>query len=173
MFAPRKSASADAAHGSPRLQARVLTWIGVADWSGRGVVRVHVHTTSEQGNQLAEGYSSLPGLPSNRVNSWMDVHPARVPVGATITVFWVGEIFDNVSGFGQVPSGNYTVVDLAGQYFLDPRQRHRLNVRLENLFGETYATGHGRAVTEDGTTRYVTNSQGVPRTLHVSYTFSY
>jgi outer membrane receptor for ferric coprogen and ferric-rhodotorulic acid len=88
-------------------------------------------------------------------------------------VFWVGDIFDNVSGFGQVPSGNYTVVDLAGRYFFDPQRHHRVNVRIENLLGQTYATGHGRAVTDDGTTRYVTSSQGVPRTFHVSYTFSY
>jgi len=133
----------------------------------------YTYTTSEQGNQLAGGYSSLPGLPSNRVNSSVDVHPARTPVGATLSVFWVGEIFDNASGFGRVPSGKYTVVDLAGRYFLDPRRRHRLNVRLENLFDETYATGHGRAFTDTGATPYLTSTLGVPRTFHVSYTFVY
>jgi hypothetical protein len=46
----------------------------------------------------------------------------------------VGDLFDNVSGFGSVPSGNYAVIDLSGRYFLDPGRRHRLNVRLENLF---------------------------------------
>ena len=113
------------------------------------------------------------GLPSNRVNSSVDVHPARTPVGATLSVFWVGEIFDNASGFGRVPSGKYTVVDLAGRYFLDPRRRHRLNVRLENLFDETYATGHGRAFTDTGATPYLMSTLGVPRTFHVSYTFAY
>jgi len=133
----------------------------------------YTYTTSEQGNQLAGGYSSLPGLPSNRVNSSLDIHPPRRPFGATLTLFWVGDIVDNVSGFGQVPSGNYTVVDLAGRYFLDQQRRHRINMRLENLFGEEYATGHGRAFTDDGGTRYLTSSLGVPRTFHVSYTFSY
>ena len=46
----------------------------------------YTYTTSEQGNTLAGGYSSLPGLPSNRVNASLDVHPARKPFGATLTV---------------------------------------------------------------------------------------
>jgi vitamin B12 transporter len=133
----------------------------------------YTYTTSEQGNQLAGGYSSLPGLPSNRVNSTIDVHPAHSPFGGTLSVFWVGDIFDNVSTFGKVPSGNYAVVDLAGRYFLDPQRRHRINVRLENLFDESYATGHGRAFPDAGTTPYLTSTLGVPRTLHISYTFNY
>ena len=72
-----------------------------------------------------------------------------------------------------MPSGNYTVVDLAGRYFLDPRRRHRINVRLENLFDEAYATGHGRAIPDAGGATYLTNTLGVPRTFHVSYTFAY
>jgi vitamin B12 transporter len=133
----------------------------------------YTYTTSEQGNTLAGGYSSLPGLPSNCVNASADLHPGRKPFGGTLTVFWVGDIFDNVSGFGRVPSGNYTVVDLSGRYFLDPRRRHRLNVRLENLFDEDYATGHGRAFPDAGGAPYLTSTMGVPRTFHVSYTFSY
>jgi outer membrane cobalamin receptor len=133
----------------------------------------YTYTTSEQGNTLAGGYSSLPGLPSNRVNASADVHPAGKPYGGSLTFFWVGDIFDNVSGFGSVPSGNYSVVDLAGRYYLDAKRQHRLNVRLENLFGEDYATGHGRAFPDAGGAAYLTSPRGVPRTLHVSYTFSY
>src|SRR4051812_41755032 len=133
----------------------------------------YTYTTSEQGNTLAGGYSSLPGLPSNRVNASVDLHPAGRPFGGSLTVFWVGDIFDNVSGFGKVASGNYSVVDLAGRYFLDAQRRHRINVRLENLFGEDYATGHGRAFPDAGGAPYVTSTLGVPRSLHVSYTFAY
>lgn len=133
----------------------------------------YTYTTSEQGNTLAGGYSALPGLPSNRVNSSVDFHPARKPFGGTLTFFWVGDIFDNVSGFGSVPSGNYAVVDLAGRYFLDAQRRHRLNVRVENLFDSDYATAHGRAFPDAGGPAYVTSTLGVPMTLHVSYTLSY
>lgn len=133
----------------------------------------YTYTTSEQGNTLAGGYSELPGLPSNRVNSSVDFHPARKPFGGAVTFFWVGDIFDNVSGFGRVPSGNYAVVDLAGRYFLDTQRRHRLNVRVENLFDADYATGHARAFPDAGGPAYVTSTLGVPLTLHVSYTVSY
>jgi vitamin B12 transporter len=133
----------------------------------------YTYTTSEQGNTLAGGYSSLPGLPSNRVNVSADLHPAHKPFGGSLTVFWVGEIFDNVSGFGKVPSGNYTVVDLAGRYFLDAKRQHRLNVRLENLFDADYATGHGRGFPDTGGAPFLTSTLGVPRSLHVSYTFAY
>jgi vitamin B12 transporter len=133
----------------------------------------YTYTTSEQGNTLAGGYSSLPGLPSNRVNASADFHPVRKPFGGSLTVFWVGEIIDNVSGFGKVPSGNYTATDLAGRYFLDARRQHRLNVRLENLFDAEYATGHGRGFPDLGGTQYLTSTLGMPRSLHISYTFAY
>jgi vitamin B12 transporter len=147
--------------GSASLTSAVATTLG------------YTYTTSEQGNTLAGGYSSLPGLPSNRVNWSVDLHPPRKRYGGTLTFFWVGDIFDNVSGFGSVPSGNYTVVDLAGRYFLDAQRRHRVNLRLENLFDSDYATGHGRAFPDAGGAPYVTSSLGVPRTFHVSYTLAY
>ena len=31
----------------------------------------------------------------------------------------------------------YWIVDLAGRYFLDAQRRHRINIRLENLFDAT------------------------------------
>jgi vitamin B12 transporter len=132
----------------------------------------YTYTTSEQGNTLAGGYSSLPGLPSNRVNWSVDLHPTRKRYGGTVTFFWVGDIFNNVAGFGQVPAGNYTVVDLAGRYFLDAQRKHRFNVRLENLFDSDYATGNGRNFTDTGTA-FMTRVLGVPRTFHVSYTLAY
>ena len=147
--------------GSASLTSAIATTLG------------YTYTTSEQGNTLAGGYNSLPGLPSNRVNWSVDLHPARKPFGGTVTFFWVGEIFDNVSGFGSVPSGNYAVVDLAGRYFLDAQRRHRFNVRLENLFDSDYATGHGRAFPDAGGAAYLTSTLGVPRTFHVSYTLAY
>jgi len=68
---------------------------------------------------------------------------------------------------------HYAVADLAGRYFLDARRRHRITLRLENLFDSAYATGHGRGFPDLGNTPYVTSTRGVPRTLHVSYTLAY
>jgi vitamin B12 transporter len=133
----------------------------------------YTYTTSKQGNVLAGGYSSLPGLPSNRVNAAVDVHPAGTPMGATATLYWVGAIVDNAAGFGQVPSGKYAVVDLGARYYLDRRRQHRINVRLENVLDERYPTGHGRGFTDVGAVPFLTSPLGPPRTLHVSYGFAY
>ena len=46
-------------------------------------------------------------------------------------------------------------------------------MRLENLFDEDYATGHGRGFTDVDGTPYLVNTLGVPRTLHLSYTLQY
>jgi outer membrane cobalamin receptor len=135
----------------------------------------YTYNRSQQStNELAGGYSALAGIPSHQVEGSLDVHPASVPFGAMLTVNKVGEMFDTVSGFGSVPSGDYTVVDLAGRIFLDARRHHRINLRLENLFDEDYTTIHARGFPDSTTgAAFVVHNLGVPRTLHVSYGFSF
>lgn len=133
----------------------------------------YTYTRSQQTNELAGGYSALAGIPANQVESSADFHPAIVPFGLTLTANWVGEMFDTVGGFGSVPSGKYTVIDLAGRVFLDARRRHRINLRLENLFDERYTTIHRRSVTDMSAIPYLVNSLGTPRTLHLSYGYSF
>ena len=83
-------------------------------------------------------------------------------------------IFNSVSGFGTVPSGNYTIVDLSGRFFLDARRRHRINMRLENVFDEEYTTRHARGFTDtSGGAPFIVHNLGVPRTFHLSYGFSF
>jgi hypothetical protein len=43
-----------------------------------------------------------------------------------------------------VPTGNFTVADLSGRMFFDARRRHRINLRLENLFDNEYTVQHVR-----------------------------
>jgi hypothetical protein len=66
--------------------------------------------------------------------------------------------------FGDVAAGNYTVVDLSGRVFLDSRRRHRINIRLENLFDEAYTTRSARNYFDSSTTPFLVRSLGVPRT---------
>lgn len=132
----------------------------------------YTYANSER-NDLAGGYSSITGIPANQVQATVDVHPARSPFGLTLTVNAVGELNDSVSGFGLVASGDYTVVDLSGRLFLDANRRHRINVRLENLFNETYATGHARGFLDNSTAPFLVRSLGVPRTVHLSYSLGF
>ena len=91
-----------------------------------------------------------------------------------LTVNKVGEMFDTVAGFGSVPSGDYAIVDLAGRVFLDAGRHHRINLRLENVFDQEYTTIHARGFPDSTTgAAFVVHNLGVPRTLHVSYGFSF
>jgi vitamin B12 transporter len=133
----------------------------------------YTYTKSQQTNELAGGYSALAGIPSNQVEASLDLHPRAAPIGVTATVNHVGEMFDRVSGFGNVPSGKYTVVDLSGRVFLDSRRRNRINIRLENLFDEEYTTIHARGFPDASGTAFIVNNLGVPRTFHLSYSYSF
>jgi vitamin B12 transporter len=132
----------------------------------------YTYTKSER-NDLAGGYSTITGIPANQVQGMVDVHPTRAPVGLTFTVNVVGQLNDTVSGFGLVASGDYTIADLSGRVFLDSKRRHRISVRLENLFDEDYATGHGRGFLDNSTTPFLVRSLGVPRTFHLSYSLGF
>ncbi len=131
----------------------------------------YTYTKSER-NDVAGGYSAIVGIPANQVQGSVDLHPARQPYGLTLTVNAVGELNDRVSGFGLVSSGDYTIVDLSGRVFLDAKRRHRVTLRLENLFDENYATGHSRGVFDSGTV-FLVSSLGVPRTFHLAYSFGF
>lgn len=133
----------------------------------------YTYTKSERRNDLAGGYNAIAGIPVDQVEASLDFHPTALPFGATLTINDVGEIFDQVSGFGRVPSGDYTVVDLAGRVFFDARRRHRINLRLENLFDETYTTVHARGFRDVPATPFLVHNLGTPRTFHLSYSFSY
>jgi vitamin B12 transporter len=132
----------------------------------------YTYSRAQRSNELAGGYSALGGIPSNQVVGSVDLHPTSMPFGAMVTVNKVGDMFDNVSGFGSVPSGNYTIVDLSGRYFLDRGRHHRINVRLENAFDEVYTTIHARGFLDSGAA-FLVHNLGVPRTLHVSYGYAF
>jgi vitamin B12 transporter len=133
----------------------------------------YTYTRSEQKNELAGGYSALAGIPANQVEASVDFHPAALPFGATLTINGVGEMFDTVTGFGRVPSGDYAIVDLSGRFFFDDSRRHRIGVRLENLLDATYTTLHQRGFPDASATPYLIHNLGTPRTFHLSYSYSF
>jgi vitamin B12 transporter len=132
----------------------------------------YTYTKAQGRSGTAGGYSVLPGIPSNHVQATVDYHPRSLPFGAKLAINGVGETFDIVSGFGDVPSGDYLVADLSGRVYLDGQRRHRIGVRLENLFNEEYATIHRRMFTDAGQP-FLSRNLGPERTLHVSYGFSF
>ncbi len=129
----------------------------------------YTHNHSQQTNELAGGYSALAGIPSKQFNASLDFHPTREPFGATLTINHVGPLTNTVPVFGAVAAGNFTIVDLSGRVFLDSRRRHRLSLRLENIFDEVYTTRHSRNFLDASPTPFLVSALGMPRTVHVSY----
>ncbi|MEM7206707.1 MAG: TonB-dependent receptor [Pseudomonadota bacterium] len=85
----------------------------------------------------------------------------------------VGDIYDQVSNVGRVNYGNYTVLDVSAQLWLDTAQQHQLGVRLENLTDEEYAASVGSASRDSDSSSYAYENLGTPRTLHATYRYNF
>jgi vitamin B12 transporter len=138
-----------------------------ADWS---LQASYTHArTRQQGSSL-----QLATVPKDIAQGGLDWRPQGRPYGASLLANWVGEVADNVSsGFGRQEHGHYAVVDLNGFVTFGPGDRHRLSARLENAFDERYATRVTRSFRDDTGAAYLVHYRGVPRTLHVSYAYSF
>ncbi|HEY8573980.1 TonB-dependent receptor [Phenylobacterium sp.] len=125
----------------------------------------------------ARGYGSdlqFDRIPEQLAKASLVWDPQDRPFGASATAAWTGSVFQTVSGFGRRDYGGYVVVDLAAHAFLDgQRHRHRLTARLENAFDEAYATRINSALTDAGAGRFLFRFRGVPRTAHVTYSYSF
>jgi vitamin B12 transporter len=98
----------------------------------------------------------------------------QAPVDINVSVLNVGDVFDVVaSGVGRVDHGDYTVVDVGAGFYFDDDRRHRLGLRLENLFDEDYAASMGRGRRDLNNAAYAYRNLGAPRSLHVSYSYRY
>ena len=113
----------------------------------------------------------LAGVPKDHGQAIIELHPADRAYGAGATVNWVGDVYDRVSsGFGRQDRGNYAVVDLNAWVKFGPGGR--LSARLENALDEDYFTRINRA-TRDAGGAYLIHYRGVPRTLHLTYEYSF
>jgi len=112
-------------------------------------------------------------IPKAQAKGTVSYDPADRPFGASATAIWTGDVYQQVSGFGRVNYGDYVVVDVAAYAYLDKARRQRVTARLENAFDEDYATRVNSAVIDLSTQRFFYRFLGVPRTLHVSYAYSF
>jgi outer membrane cobalamin receptor len=63
-------------------------------------------------------------------------------------------------------------MDLNAYVTFGADDRQKVSARLENVFDEDYDTRVNRATRDTGGV-YLTHYRGVPRTLHVNYTYSF
>ena len=85
----------------------------------------------------------------------------------------VGDVAQNVSTLGRNDYGDYTVAELGAAFYLDMEHRHRIGVRVENVFDEEYASGLGRGVRDADGSSYLFRYRGAPQSLHASYSYSF
>ncbi|WP_430423156.1 TonB-dependent receptor plug domain-containing protein [Phenylobacterium sp.] len=113
-------------------------------------------------------------IPEQQAKAAIVYEPPGSPFGASVSALWVGDVYSGVNGFGRVNYGNYAVVDLAAHVYIDgDKRKHRVTARLENALDEDYATRVNSALIDLSTQRFFYRFRGVPRTLHVSYAYSF
>lgn len=116
----------------------------------------------------------LDRTPQHFAKASLTWDPASRPYGASASANWTGAVYSTVTGFGRQNYGDYVVVDLAAHLFLDSATRHhRVGMRLENAFDETYATRVSSGLVDQSTRRFLFHNRGVPRTLHLNYTYDF
>ncbi len=134
-----------------------------------GVTFDYTHTVAEE-----EGANEqIQDIPRDQVKLIMRAEAPGGRFGALASVNYVGDVYDSVSGgIGRVEHGNYAVVDLSAYAYLDRDQRHRLGIRLENLFDTDYATRITRVRRDSDGSSYAADNLGTPLTLHATYRLS-
>lgn len=122
----------------------------------------------------AEGSDlQIARLPESYAKGSLQFTPAHLPLDASATINWVGNVYQSVSSFGRQNYGNYFTLNLAARYFVDAARRHRIGVNLQNALDEEYATRLSSARRDDGSGSFIAERLGVPRTYGVSYTYEF
>jgi vitamin B12 transporter len=117
-------------------------------------------------------------IPVDTAKLSLNWEPANKPYTFGVSAIWVGELADQVqSGLGRVEHGDFAVFDLNAGWYLDADRKHRLGLRIENLFDETYFSSIGRGRIDDNLVNpgaaYQTPNLGTPQSFHVSYSYDF
>lgn len=94
--------------------------------------------------------------------------------GADLALKYVGDTY-SATAAGNVDYGDYVVANLGARWFPDAGRKHRVGVRIENLFDREYATQIRATGLSGGAADefLVYGNRGTPRTLYANYTFSF
>lgn len=113
-------------------------------------------------------------IPMQLFKATLDYHPADLPFGIAVTLNYVGKLYQEPLE-GRTNIGDYTVVDVSGRWYLDSKRQHRVDARLENAGDKLYATSidYDIGVEDVSGNEYTYWNIGVPRTLHVSYSYRF
>ncbi|MBM0108263.1 TonB-dependent receptor plug domain-containing protein [Steroidobacter sp. S1-65] len=99
--------------------------------------------------------------------------PSQLPLDASATVNWVGDVYQPLRTLGRRNYGNYVTLNLAARCFVGSAHRHQVGVNLQNVFDEEYATRLVEAQLDDGSGAFLARRLGVPRTYGITYTYEF
>ncbi|HEY2357129.1 MAG TPA: TonB-dependent receptor [Phenylobacterium sp.] len=154
-----------------KVTAKGFEAVGHADLTpSLSVQGSYTHARTRQSGSSTQ----LNGVPEDIAQAVVNIRPEGRGFGGSVVANWVGSVFDTVSGgFGPQQHGHYAVVDLNAFVTLGPGDHHRINVSLENALDEDYATHLSRATRVSDGSSYLYHFRGVPRTLHVTYSYNF
>jgi vitamin B12 transporter len=112
-------------------------------------------------------------VPESYAKGALQFTPARLPLDASATVNWVGDVYQPLRTSGRRNYGNYVTFNLAARYFVGGTRRHQVGVNVQNVFDEEYATRLVEARFDDGSGPFLARRLGVPRTYGVTYTYEF
>jgi vitamin B12 transporter len=145
--------------------AEVDLGAGFTNWSA-SVNYTYSH--SVKANDL-----QIDRVPVHQVKATAEYHPEDQPFDVAATLNFVGNIYRSGLVDGRENYGNYPVLDISSRVYLDPDKRNIVTLRLQNVFGETYAAGIGNAFRDSDGSRYTYWNLGVPRTFSARYTYRF
>jgi outer membrane cobalamin receptor len=93
--------------------------------------------------------------------------------GADLMTRYTGDIYERgLSPFDDVNYGDYFIADASIFYKFGQQNRHKITLRLENIFDEEYATRYNRARNSDGD-NFLYQQYGMPRNVIAGYSYTF
>jgi outer membrane cobalamin receptor len=111
-------------------------------------------------------------VPVSQAKASLDYSPGNQRFDATMTVNHVGSVYASVAGVRQ-SYGQYTIVDIAGRFYLDEARHHVITARIENLFDEEYAAALGNSQLDSDGSNFTFWFRGLPRTGSLRYSYRF
>ncbi len=122
--------------------------------------------------ELGPNGRQLQNRPRQSAKLGLSFAPQGQPWGADIALKYVGTMYTNVGGLPQQTYGKDVIANLGAHWLPDGQGgHHRVGLRVENLLDTDYAT-RIRSFNQGGSPVMYRNL-GVPRTLHVKYSYSF
>ncbi|MBU4130481.1 MAG: TonB-dependent receptor [Proteobacteria bacterium] len=153
-------------------------------------------TTQIDGFEVQAGAGPVNGMTLNLSATWVNsedkdtgLQVERVPefyttanlsyrhgegrFGADFMARYTGNIYERgLSPFADVNYGNYFVADASVFYKFGRENRHKVSLRLENIFDRDYATRYNRVTNSEGT-KFLYHQYGLPRNIIAGYTYTF